>query len=589
VMNLSKNSAESEFPISLLAMLGDDDCDEDSSRSNPFSEFDEAADLLITSARERRLQESQARWTMSGDPYDDASQHAATLRIMAAAEQNGSISAMLDVALHKQVALQASVQEAKSKIQELELAVERARRDASIVLASSAKFEVHNTVSGPGARSNKAAEEIVPASSEVSKLLSSSPGELVSGREHIEALGASRLFSVPEGEDAEVSSTIFNLRGSLGRALEKLAIDLYSSSASVLFELIANADDAYYGISTSIEETPTVVVSSRNDGYLRFSSNEDGLNFKDIAAMSDIGASTKTNGDTGTSSIGHKGVGFKSVFLLSDQPSVASSTSNVENEDNVSFKFDCVKNGLFGLLVPEWRSLDSFDDEWAGTEVPASIGLHEPNCLWSNRGSRGLRILLPLKEGASVPDLTLDPIVLLLLRKVRKIVFDSELESIGGRRIVIMEGSLEDIVSPKAESRDDLSLRKGVVKVTEHSVVEGQLNSSETVKEFIMSSKKANGVELTLIFPTAGAEEDSQEQCYCFLPVQRTGLSFGVHSDGWRLTASRQELHESNSLNLTLRNQISEVLVASLRANEELRHMSGTFVSSTNSSITHPW
>ena len=67
-MTLSKNSAESEFPISLLAMLGDDDCDEDSSRSNPFSEFDEAADLLITSARERRLQESQARWTKRGDP-----------------------------------------------------------------------------------------------------------------------------------------------------------------------------------------------------------------------------------------------------------------------------------------------------------------------------------------------------------------------------------------------------------------------------------------------------------------------------------------------------------------------------------------
>ena len=179
--------------------------------------------------------------------------------------------------------------------------------------------------------------------------------------------------------------------------------------------------------------------------------------------------------------------------------------------------------------------------------------------------------------------------VLLLLRKVRKIVFDSSLESSGGRKIITMEGSLQVIASPKADFHDVLSLQKGVVKLTELTVVDGQVNSSESLKEFVLASSKTNGIELTLIFPTAGVEEVSQEQCYCFLPVQRTGLHFGVHSDGWKLTASRQELHESNSINLALRNQISKVLVASLGASEELRRMSSTFVSSPNSLTTHPW
>jgi hypothetical protein len=404
----------------------------------------------------------------------------------------------------------------------------------------------------------------------------------------VEALGASRL--VAEGQEAEEPSAVFNLRGALGRALEKLAVDLYSSSASVLFELIANADDANYGNSDAFVETPTVVVSSRGDGFFRFSSNEDGLTSKNVTAMSDIGASTKTSGDLADISIGHKGVGFKSVFLLSDQPLVASFGLNIEHEDNTSFKFDCVKNGLFGLLVPEWVRAESFDALWAPSKLSAPIEQLEPDHMWSNRGTRGLRILLPLKKNAILPSLAIDPIVLLLLRKVRKIVLDTiGPETPTQRRTVTMEGNLREVSLPNADGHNELRLRRGVVKIIQRIEVDGLTELSETIHEFLLSSTKLGNIELTLIFPTVDNKEASQQQCFCFLPVQRTGLRFGVHSDGWKLTASRQEIHQHDPLNLALRGQIPKLFVATLRASEELRHLSGVFVPSPNSLKSHPW
>ena len=87
---------------------------------------------------------------------------------------------------------------------------------------------------------------------------------------------------------------------------------------------------------------------------LRFSSNEDGLTQGDVTAMCDLGASTKTS-KYGTS-IGHKGLGFKSVFLLSRTPHVAGG--------GFSFKFDTAKYGDYGLLVPSWLK-------------------HEVSCAWA--------------------------------------------------------------------------------------------------------------------------------------------------------------------------------------------------------------
>jgi hypothetical protein len=152
-----------------------------------------------------------------------------------------------------------------------------------------------------------------------------------------------------------------------------------------------------------------------------------------------------------------------------------------------------------------------------------------------------------------------------------------------------MEGNLREVSLPNADGHNELRLRRGVVKIIKRIEVDGLTELSETIHEFLLSSTKLGNIELTLIFPTVDNKEASQQQCFCFLPVQRTGLRFGVHSDGWKLTASRQEIHQHDPLNLALRGQIPKLFVATLRASEELRHLSGVFVPSPNSLKSHPW
>ena len=72
------------------------------------------------------------------------------------------------------------------------------------------------------------------------------------------------------------------------------------------------------------------------EGYVLAGHNEQGFTAQNVHALCDVGASTKQRG----TSIGHKGIGFKSVFMVSDQPHVLSR--------EFAFCFDVAKHGLFG-------------------------------------------------------------------------------------------------------------------------------------------------------------------------------------------------------------------------------------------------
>jgi hypothetical protein len=68
-------------------------------------------------------------------------------------------------------------------------------------------------------------------------------------------------------------------------------------------------------------------------------------------------------------------------------------------------------------------------------------------------------------------------------------------------------------------------------------------------------------------------QQQQQQWCYCSLPVQPTDgcLPFGVHSNGWKLTASRQELHKQHPFNLLIRARIAPLFVSAMGQCEELR------------------
>jgi hypothetical protein len=93
---------------------------------------------------------------------------------------------------------------------------------------------------------------------------------------------------------------ITNLQGILERSLQKLSKDLYSEQGHFVLELIQNADDNQY--PPDCLPTLRFVLSDRR---ILVCNNEVGFQPKNVAAICDVGATTKGKHKQGYA--GHKG------------------------------------------------------------------------------------------------------------------------------------------------------------------------------------------------------------------------------------------------------------------------------------------
>lgn len=194
------------------------------------------------------------------------------------------------------------------------------------------------------------------------------------------------------------------LSGDLQAALDNLSEKLYAQQHHYIFELIQNAEDNDYPESTSAElsfelhsEDPTN--TPRAEGALVVKNNERGFLKKHVEALCSVGGTTK---DKSSGYIGEKGIGFKSVFLISEDPHIFSR----------GYSFHLPKEhqqtGL-GYIVPCWQE-----------EVP--------NCAESD----GTTLILPLKKGrfADVANQLREfaPETILFLRKLHMVHIEIEQE-----------------------------------------------------------------------------------------------------------------------------------------------------------------
>ncbi|KAK3281334.1 hypothetical protein CYMTET_10869 [Cymbomonas tetramitiformis] len=222
------------------------------------------------------------------------------------------------------------------------------------------------------------------------------PGE---ARAVIEGIRHQQLFGgeVPAG----MSGPLNVLRGALGRALTKLSQDLYSTPTQFIAELLQNADDCVF----PEDVTPAVWITMLSDS-IRFSSNEVGFTAKDVQALCAIGESTK-EGSAQIKAIGKKGIGFKSVFMVTDEPHVLSG--------DFAFKFSTA-DGPLGALLPQWLT----PDEVEALGLPPAASRRPGTCyhLPMRHGSaaRAHPHLELLLRGAAV-----EPSVLLFLRRLQRI------------------------------------------------------------------------------------------------------------------------------------------------------------------------
>ena len=132
-----------------------------------------------------------------------------------------------------------------------------------------------------------------------------------------------------------------------GRGIKRLSLELYSKDTHFVLELIQNADDNDYHPSVlrcrdPHGEVPSLKFVISKEAIIVLN-NEVGFSEKNIRAICDVGKSTKGAHRFGY--IGQKGIGFKSVFRVTDKPEIHSNCFHIG--------FDASADPI-GFILPHW-------------------------------------------------------------------------------------------------------------------------------------------------------------------------------------------------------------------------------------------
>ncbi|KAJ3692224.1 hypothetical protein LUZ60_012574 [Juncus effusus] len=222
-----------------------------------------------------------------------------------------------------------------------------------------------------------------------------------SAREHVERIRRDRYFIGREEKNP--------LAEDMHHAVNYLSDELYSKDVHFLMELIQNAEDNEYpsGVAPSLEFVITSkdITGTGAASTLLVFNNEKGFSESNIESICRVGKSTK-KGQRHRGYIGEKGIGFKSVFLISNQPHIFSNGYQIKFNEEPSP--DC---GL-GYIVPEWvdqnpTPTDLIDIYGASKTLPTTT------------------IILPLKPDKVDPVKrqlsSIHPEILLFLSKIRNL------------------------------------------------------------------------------------------------------------------------------------------------------------------------
>ncbi|XP_073684891.1 uncharacterized protein [Garra rufa] len=303
----------------------------------------------------------------------------------------------------------------------------------------------------------------------------------------------------------------------LGRSLERLSTELYSKDTHFVLELIQNADDNGYPDGG---EQPALAFVVEKD-CITILNNECGFEENNIRAICDVGRSTKGKHKYGY--IGQKGIGFKSVFKVTDCPEIHSNGFHIQFDKNSS---------PMGYILPHWV-------EQERTVSTAAREIADQR--WATK------IHLPLRsESYQTKNLFHDvhPSLLLFLHRLRSITIFNEAE----KRLVSM-------------TRRDLSHNILEVAHTggeERWLVVKRMLYPKKIKEDVESTELALAFQLS---DSSSCDVKPQKQpVFAFLPLRSFGFRFIIQGD-FDIPSSREDVDRDSSWNQWLRSEIPQLFV----------------------------
>ena len=319
------------------------------------------------------------------------------------------------------------------------------------------------------------------------------------------------------------------IRDSLNNAIQHLAGGLYSRNPHFIFELIQNAEDNTY-------DNPTPSLSFRltrldptgtegSDGALVIENNETGFTNENVNAICQVGETTKQKAQ---GYIGEKGIGFKSVFLVTDSPHIFSNGYHFclpEHDEETGF----------GYIVPQWvnppEGLDSTQTFIILPLTKANFGYHQiENML-----------------------IEIEPETSLFLSKLQEIRIKTDSDT----DLSVLNN---DSAMPKVEI-----LVEGRKRGRSFSKVDEFLVCTETVnKPTDIHHEKREGIEnreISIAFPL-DENSTSAGKIFAYLPVRSdTGFPFLINAD-FILPSSREEIQYDVAWNHWLMDCVADLVVS---------------------------
>ena len=345
-------------------------------------------------------------------------------------------------------------------------------------------------------------------------------------RDIIEAIRRDE-FGIGVDLDPQARTIVANYRRKYTSVLANVAEDLNSKEFHFILELIQNADDNSYSpisapkLSFLLDRNSLVVVN-----------NETGFTEENVRALCSAGESSKKSK---SGYIGEKGIGFKSVFKVTDAPEIHS--------NGYHFRFDrTARDDLLAYVVPHWHE----------THVRLEPG--------------ATTLVLPAKPGRSFTLEVLEDVgdaLLLFLGKLRRL----EVEAPGRKES--FERQDEGAVTTLTTRRDGKApVSKKYLRIRRRIDTD---DLREPKREGILTT------DVVLAFPLGRTGEASPESgcaTYAFLPIRDFGFNFYIQAD-FVLTSSREGIHEELAWNIRLRDCISTAFSAAVeefKAVPELAH-----------------
>ncbi|KAH8740002.1 hypothetical protein FG386_000829 [Cryptosporidium ryanae] len=346
---------------------------------------------------------------------------------------------------------------------------------------------------------------------------------------------------------------IANFSMIIEQSCKNLSLKLYSKIHHYIHELIQNADDNEY--CSCIGRLPTVVFVYYSDGVLLLN-NEIGFNEVDIESICNIGSSSKKS----SNKIGCFGIGFKSVFSITDTPYIFSNGFNIKFNSksiNGAYIFPEWVNNDINFIIPSHIQNSNFEFEF----------LHYQTKFW-----------LPFKNSYTATKAEIEDDLILFTNNLKRIkvinkdnviiitkheaVISDELILIKIRRRVYFSELMDGKKRRPREDKDEVHRKFLIVRFNLEKYYE---NKPKILHNSIRNPIISIGVELSNNNDSFdGMCITDNAKVYSFLPIKECGFRFLVNAD-FELTTSRESISVDSNWNIFIRNNITNAILLSIK------------------------